>query len=45
MKKRFALLLTMSMLLGLLAGCGGTETPPAEEPSQEETAAIDLTIL
>ena len=41
-KKLLALLLAAVMLLGLLAGCGGTKpvsSAPAEEPSAAEPAA------
>ena len=49
MKKVFALLLTLTMAMTLLAGCGGTEEPPAadeggadaqqsQQSQQEETA-------
>ena len=35
MKKVFAVLMTLTLALALLAGCGNTAT---EEPAQEETA-------
>ena len=39
MKKLFSLLLVLSMLAGLCAGCGAKEEAPAEAPAQEAVAA------
>lgn len=44
MKKLLALLLTLTLCLGLLAGCGQTEADPAseEDPSASQTETGDL---
>ncbi|MGM9917413.1 molybdate ABC transporter substrate-binding protein [Anaerotignum sp.] len=42
MKKIVAMLLTFSMTLGMLAGCGSGETKPAAE---ENTEAVELTVF
>ncbi len=47
MKKMFSLALSALMLLSLLAACGGTEAPPAEEGGEEAAAegGTELQIL
>lgn len=39
MKKRVALLLFAAMLAGMLAGCGGKTTPPAEDGGEKDATA------
>jgi len=50
-KKLFAIMLSLSMALGLLSGCGSdssstaADTTQAETPDSDTAAAVDLTIL
>ena len=40
MKKILALLLTVGMVLGLFAGCGNSNTPPAGTAAASEMATV-----
>lgn len=44
MKRMFAMLLTLTLSLGLLAGCGGKQTAAEGEPAYEETDGTEAAL-